>query len=92
MSALDLVNINFRLLRVAKGLRQCDLAERTGIPQPRLSAIERRVVRPSDGEKHALLRAMELTAEDASRIAAASRIARAVRGDSGAVEKQGSKR
>jgi transcriptional regulator with XRE-family HTH domain len=74
---LDLIDI-FRVLRAAKRLRQCDLANETGIPQPRLSEIERRVVRPSRGEELALLYALKLTADDASRIAAASRIARAL--------------
>ena len=41
---------NLRVRRVAQGLRLLDLSRRTGVPQSRLSLIERLEVQPSARE------------------------------------------
>lgn len=45
-----------RLLRIGRGLLQADLARLTGIPQPRISRLERGDVAPADHEREALSR------------------------------------
>jgi len=49
-----------RVKRVELGFRQVDVAELTGIPQPRLSRMERGIVRPNDDEFKALVEAYGL--------------------------------
>lgn len=44
----------FKKLRLTQGLRQVDVAEQTGIPQPRISLIERGLC-PSKQETQVLL-------------------------------------
>jgi len=51
-------------LRLERGLKQSELEELTGIPQPRLSRLEKRVQVPTQEEKRRLAEAFGLAKED----------------------------
>jgi transcriptional regulator with XRE-family HTH domain len=53
----------WRVRRVALGLRQRDIADRAGVSQAHYSQLERGEVPPSEFEKAAINRALELPPE-----------------------------
>jgi transcriptional regulator with XRE-family HTH domain len=50
-----------RLLRLGAGMRQVDLAERSGIPQPRISAFEIGKYEPTPEEQRKLDKAFNFS-------------------------------
>jgi transcriptional regulator with XRE-family HTH domain len=57
-------NNRLRIERLGRRLAQNDLAERSGVPQPRISAIECCRCRPSARERLRLSAALGLAAEE----------------------------
>jgi len=52
------VNVNLKIARVVNGMSQYDLASQTGIPQSRLSLIERGFFRPTQRQSEKIAEAV----------------------------------
>lgn len=56
--------MNLKQARFFKSLNQWDISLRTGIPQSRLSLIERNYVNPKEDEKKKIAKALNCKVED----------------------------
>lgn len=56
--------MNLKILRTVKNVNQYELNRRTGIPQSKISLIERGYVEPNENEKAAVANALEVGIEE----------------------------